>query len=102
MRISDWSSDVCSSDLRLYCYICIMTNTKLKAGITFGDINGIGLEVIMKTLLDNRIKEMCTPVVYGSVKIASFHRKALGIQDFSFQIIKIGRASCRERVCQYV
>src|SRR3546814_15275603 len=41
----------------------------------------------MKTLLDNRINEMCTPVVYGSVKIASFHRKALGIQDFSFQII---------------
>src|SRR3546814_17210953 len=41
----------------------------------------------MKTLLDNRINEMCTPVVYGSVKIASFHRKALGIQDLSFQII---------------
>ncbi|MFS8618009.1 MAG: 4-hydroxythreonine-4-phosphate dehydrogenase PdxA [Solitalea sp.] len=65
-----------------------MSNTKLKAGITFGDINGIGLEVIMKTLLDNRINELCTPVVYGSVKIASFHRKALGIQDFSFQIIQ--------------
>lgn len=42
----------------------------------------------MKTLLDNRINELCTPVVYGSVKIASFHRKALGIQDFSFQIIQ--------------
>ncbi|QEC52181.1 4-hydroxythreonine-4-phosphate dehydrogenase [Anseongella ginsenosidimutans] len=65
-----------------------MSNIKLKAGITFGDINGIGLEVIMKALLDNRINELCTPVVYGSVKIASFHRKALGIQDFSFQIIQ--------------
>ncbi|HYH55517.1 MAG TPA: 4-hydroxythreonine-4-phosphate dehydrogenase PdxA, partial [Anseongella sp.] len=62
--------------------------TKLKAGITTGDINGIGMEVIMKTLVDNRITDLCTPVVYGSARLASFHRKALDIQDFSFQIIQ--------------
>lgn len=74
-----------------------MSDKKLKAGITFGDINGIGLEVIMKTLLDNRINELCTPVVYGSVKIATFHRKALGIQDFSFQIIQDAAAANPKR-----
>ncbi|MCO4294759.1 4-hydroxythreonine-4-phosphate dehydrogenase PdxA [Solitalea sp. MAHUQ-68] len=61
---------------------------KIKVGISIGDINGIGIEVILKALLDNRILELCTPIVYGSVKITSFHRKALNIQDFSFNIIQ--------------
>ncbi len=60
---------------------------KLKIGISIGDVNGIGLEVIIKTLLDNRILEYFTPVVYGNTKIASFHRKALGINDFSFHVV---------------
>ena len=46
-------------------------------GITHGDINGIGYEVILKTLDDARLLELCTPVVYGSAKIAAFYRKAL-------------------------
>lgn len=61
---------------------------KLKAGISIGDINGIGLEVILKTLQDNRILDFCIPIVYGSVKIASFHRKVIDLQDFSFNIIQ--------------
>ncbi len=52
----------------------------LRVGITHGDINGIGYEVILKTLDDTRILEMCTPVVYGSAKIAAFYRKALDMQ----------------------
>lgn len=60
---------------------------KLKIGITVGDVNGIGLEIIIKSLMDNRVLEFFTPIVYGSTKIASFHRKAIGIQDFSFQVI---------------
>lgn len=60
---------------------------KLKIGISIGDVNGIGLEVIIKTLMDNRILEYFTPVVYGNTKVASFHRKALGINDFSFHVI---------------
>lgn len=60
---------------------------KLKIGISIGDVNGIGLEVIIKTLLDNRILEYFTPIVYGNTKVASFHRKALGINDFNFNIV---------------
>ena len=59
----------------------------IKVGISHGDINGIGYEVIIKTFLDNRILEMCTPIVYGSSKVASFHRKALNLENFSFNII---------------
>ena len=60
---------------------------KLKIGISIGDVNGIGLEVIIKTLIDSRMLEYFTPIVYGSTKVASFHRKALGINDFSFNVI---------------
>jgi 4-hydroxythreonine-4-phosphate dehydrogenase len=59
----------------------------IKVGISHGDINGVGYEVIIKTFLDNRILEMCTPIVYGSSKVASFHRKALNLENFSFNII---------------
>lgn len=61
---------------------------KIKLGISVGDINGIGLEVIIKTFHDNRMMEICTPIVYGSSKVSTFHRKALGINDFSFNYIK--------------
>lgn len=53
----------------------------IKIGITHGDINGIGYEVILKMLDDNRILELCTPIIYGSAKIVSFYRKALGMQQ---------------------
>src|SRR5690606_8719469 len=61
---------------------------KLKIGITVGDVNGIGLEVIIKSLMDNRVLEYVTPIVYGNTKVASFHRKAIGVQDFSFNVIQ--------------
>lgn len=60
---------------------------KLKVGITIGDVNGIGLEVIIKTLANNKILDFFTPIVYGNTKVASFHRKAIGITDFSFNVI---------------
>ncbi len=50
---------------------------KLTVGITQGDSNGIGYEVIIKSLSDERILEMCTPVIYGSSKIFGFYRKLL-------------------------
>ena len=65
-----------------------MKNQKIRIGITQGDINGIGYEIILKTLLDNRILEICTPIVYGSPKVAAYHRKTLNISDFSLNIIK--------------
>ena len=60
---------------------------KLKVAISCGDVNGVGLEVIIKTFLDNRMFEMCTPVVYAQSKTAAAYRKALGVQDFSFNMI---------------
>jgi 4-hydroxythreonine-4-phosphate dehydrogenase len=56
---------------------------KLKIGISHGDVNGISYEVIIKTLMDKRINEICTPIIYGSPKVAAYHRKALNIEDFS-------------------
>lgn len=56
---------------------------KIKIGISQGDINGISYEVIIKTLADKRITELCTPVIYGSPKVASYHKKALDIEHFS-------------------
>ena len=60
----------------------------LKVGISIGDTNGIGFEVIMKTFSDSRMHQICTPVVYGSAKTASFQRKALNQPDFAYQTIK--------------
>ena len=54
-----------------------MTNAKIKVGITQGDSNGIGYEVIIKALSDARILEQFTPVLYGSSKIFSFYRKSV-------------------------
>ena len=52
---------------------------KIKVGITHGDINGIGYEVILKAFSDPTMFELCTPVVYGSAKVATYHRKAMDI-----------------------
>ncbi|MEI6764987.1 MAG: 4-hydroxythreonine-4-phosphate dehydrogenase PdxA [Bacteroidota bacterium] len=57
-------------------------------GITHGDFNGISYEVIIKTFMDPKMLEICTPVVYGSSKIASYHRKVLNINDFTFNLVK--------------
>lgn len=61
---------------------------ELKIGITCGDVNGIGLEVIMKTFLDNRMHQICTPVIYASSKIVSQQRKLLSFSDFNYQTIR--------------
>src|SRR6056297_992563 len=62
-------------------------DNKIKVGITQGDVNGISHEIIIKSLLDNRINDLCTPIVYGSAKVAAYHRKALNIENFSLNII---------------
>jgi 4-hydroxythreonine-4-phosphate dehydrogenase len=65
-----------------------MKGDRIILGVTQGDINGISYEVIMKTLADNRIFDICTPVVYGSPKVAAYHRKALDLENFSFNSIR--------------
>lgn len=61
-------------------------NKRLKVGITCGDINGIGSELIFKTFSDPRMIEMCLPVVYGSVKAITFSKKLLNYKDFHFHV----------------
>lgn len=63
-------------------------NKNFTIGITQGDINGIGYEVIIKSLSDNRMMDICTPVVYGLSKVASYHKKYMDMPDFSFQFTK--------------
>ncbi len=65
-----------------------MEKENIKIGISQGDINGIGYEVVIKSLMDPRILEICTPIVYGSPKVAAYHRKALDIDNFSFNTIR--------------
>lgn len=67
-----------------------MNNRKIRVAITHGDINGISYEVILKALEDNRILELCTPVVYGSAKIAAFYRKSLDLPQINFNQIANG------------
>ncbi len=53
-------------------------------GITHGDTNGIGYEIIFKALEDDRILEICTPVVYGSARMATYHRKGMNLPQVNF------------------
>jgi len=64
-----------------------MAKEMVKVGITMGDINGIGPEVIMKALSDARLLDNITPVIYGSTHVMSHHKKALGI-EFGYSGIK--------------
>ena len=53
---------------------------KIIVGISIGDLNGIGIEVILKTFQDKRMLDFCTPVLFGATKAISYHKKALGIE----------------------
>lgn len=61
-----------------------MAEHKYKIGITQGDINGIGYEVIIKALEDTRMLELCTPIIYGSAKIAAFYTKNAALPQVQF------------------
>jgi 4-phospho-D-threonate 3-dehydrogenase / 4-phospho-D-erythronate 3-dehydrogenase len=63
---------------------------KQKIGITIGDLNGIGLEVILKTLSDEKMLAFCTPVIYGSSKVVSYHKNIVQVE---FQYVPIRHAS---------
>ena len=65
-----------------------MKEDKIILGITQGDINSISYEIIIKSLLDIRIFDRIIPVIYGSPKVAAYHRKALNIENFGFNTIR--------------
>lgn len=71
---------------------------RIKVGITHGDMNGIGYEIIMKTFHDQRMLESITPVVYGSSKVASYHRKSLNISEINFNLVKNAGAAIHKRM----
>ncbi len=56
----------------------------IRAGITIGDINGIGLEIIIKTLAEPLASRLCTPVIYGSSKVVSYHKNIVNPDEFTF------------------
>lgn len=73
---------------------------KIKVGITQGDINGIGYEVILKTFQNELMFDFCTPVIYGSPKVATYHSKAMDIQT-NF-VVKESGADAEDNVLNIV
>lgn len=71
---------------------------KIVVGITIGDINGVGLEVILKTLSNPDINKVCTPVIYGSSKVVSYHKNIVEIEDFPFQNLRQGEPFSKDKV----
>ncbi|MBC7829563.1 MAG: 4-hydroxythreonine-4-phosphate dehydrogenase PdxA, partial [Chitinophagaceae bacterium] len=57
-------------------------------GISIGDLNGVGTEIIIKTFGDHRLLELCTPVIFASNKVINFYRKTVPDINFSYQNIK--------------
>jgi 4-hydroxythreonine-4-phosphate dehydrogenase len=74
------------------------TLQKPVVGISLGDINGIGPEVVIKALADERILQMLTPVIYGSSKVLSYYRKALKYTDFNYHQLNEGDKAHSEKV----
>ncbi len=62
-----------------------LTQNKPVIGISIGDINGIGAELIIKTFSDVRVLELCTPVVFASNKVINFYRKSIPEVNFNYQ-----------------
>ena len=76
-----------------------MSEQKIKVGITLGDVNGVGPEVVIKALSNPLMCEMCTPVVYGHSKVLSFYRKGLeGAENFAYTIVSSAREARPRRV----
>ena len=71
---------------------------KLRIGITQGDINGIGCELILKTLSDARILELFTPVIFSSPKVIAYYRKALGLSNLNTHSVRSAEEAHDERI----
>ena len=64
------------------------TENKIKVGITIGDFNGIGPEIIIKTLRNQDFTKDFIPIIYGSTRVMNFHKKAIDDKYFNYQSIK--------------
>ncbi len=65
-----------------------MVDNKIVVGISQGDLNGIGLEIILKTLSEPALAEICIPVLFSSQKTVSYFKKLLNLEDFNFNPIR--------------
>ncbi len=63
-------------------------NKPLRIGITLGDLNGVGPEVIIKTLADTRMAHLVTPVVYGSTRVLSYYKKLMNMEEFAYSQVR--------------
>src|SRR5438128_523412 len=70
----------------------------IRVGISVGDINGVGPEVIIKSLRDNRLLLDCTPIIYASTKTMSFHKKAINDNDFNYQTCKSATEAVNRKI----
>ena len=64
---------------------------KIVVGISLGDVNGVGIEVILKTFDDHRMLDFCTPVLFGASKVISIHKKTLEIETEIHEIHSINQ-----------
>jgi 4-hydroxythreonine-4-phosphate dehydrogenase len=62
-------------------------SNKPRIGITLGDVNGIGPELIIKVFQDQRLKDLCTPILYGSSRAVNIYRKIMNVEKFHYQVI---------------
>jgi len=74
-----------------------MEDRKIRVAITHGDTNGIGYEMIFKAFSEPEMLELCTPIIYGSPKVAAYHRNALGLEA-NFSIINSAEEACDGRI----
>lgn len=70
----------------------------LRVAITTGDLNGTGIEIIIKTLTDHRVFQDITPVIFGSSKSISFYRKLLNSAEFNYNTVKPGESPIANKV----
>ncbi len=75
-----------------------MADNRLKIGITQGDTNGIGWELILKIFSDSRITELCTPVIYGSSKVADSYLKLTEVEKINFYKVESARDARTDKV----
>ncbi len=75
-----------------------MADNKLKIGITQGDTNGIGWEIILKIFSDSRITELCTPIIYGNASAAEYYSKCVECDTIQFNKVESARQAKADKV----
>ena len=83
--------------LRLNIFIAMQNENKPVIGLSCGDLNGIGLEIIIKTVADSRLLEMCTPLIFANNKVLNFYRKGIPDVNFNFNAVReLGRVNHKQ------